>query len=109
MGLAIAISTRGLCAQNASEPGTPVPEIFNRTCSVCHGTNGAGTALGKTLHTPDLRSKLIRQKPQDALAETITRGKNKMPAFGGTLSKEQIQALAGYVRHLGTPAKTASK
>jgi mono/diheme cytochrome c family protein len=107
IGLAIAISAQVACAQ--IEPGTPVEEVFKTTCSMCHGEDGAGSALGKKFHSPDLRSKLIRSKPHDELVGTITKGKNKMPAFGPTLSHEQIEGLIEYVRHLGAPVKTASK
>jgi mono/diheme cytochrome c family protein len=107
IGLAMVLSAHGGCAQ--IEPGTPVAEVFKNTCSVCHGEDGAGSALGRKFRSPDLRSKLIQSKPQDELVNAITKGKNKMPAFGPTLSHEQIQALVEYVRHLGAPAKTASK
>lgn len=105
--MAMALTAHGACAQ--TEPGKPPAEIFKNTCSVCHGEDGAGTALGKKFKSPDLRSKLIRSKPQDELITAITKGKGKMPAFGPTLTPEQIQGLVEYVRHLGAPAKTASK
>lgn len=107
IGLVISISAQVACAQ--TEPGTPVAEVFKNTCSMCHGEDGAGSALGRKFHSPDLRSKLIRSKPTDELTAAITKGKGKMPAFGPTLSHEQIQGLVEYVRHLGAPAKTASK
>ena len=105
--MALALSAQVACAQ--IQPGTPVEEVFKTTCSMCHGEDGAGSALGRKFRSPDLRSKLIRSKPQDELTAAITKGKGKMPAFGPTLSHEQIQGLVEYVRHLGGPAKIASK
>jgi mono/diheme cytochrome c family protein len=35
------------------------------------------------------------------LAETITKGKNKMPAYGGKLKDSEIKELVAYVRQLG--------
>ncbi len=76
---------------------------------MCHGEDGAGSALGKRLHTPDLRSKIVHQKSTESLTHTVTAGKNKMPPFGGQLSADQISALVAYVRSLNIPAGGGAK
>ena len=42
------------------------------------------------------------QKQSDAqLTEVVTKGRNKMPAYEGKLSKEQIAQLVAYIREIG--------
>lgn len=91
--------TRAQTGENA-----PPAEVFKGNCSVCHGNDGAGSALGKRLKTPDLRSKGVHQKPTATLIHAITAGKDKMPPFGEQLSADQIKALVDYVRSLQMPS-----
>lgn len=66
---------------------------------MCHGPDAAGkTPMGSKLNIPDLRS--VQKKPAASLEQTITKGKNKMPAFEGKLSAQQISQLAGYIQQL---------
>lgn len=99
--------------QNAASIESPAAAAFKSNCAVCHGVDGAGSALGNRLHTPDLRSKEVyKEKPLD-LARTISAGKNNMPSFAAKLSSEQIQSLAEYVSQLHAqttdPAPKSSK
>jgi cytochrome c6 len=96
--------------QSASSSGaTPVGEmkptssadtvkVYNEKCALCHGEDGKGVkdvAKG----TPDLTNAEWQKKETDAeFAEMIKKGKKPMPAFGGKLSDEQINALVQYVR-----------
>ncbi len=96
--IAIAM-TSAICAAQAAPPaGSSGAELFKNNCAVCHGDNGAGSALGKRLLTPDLRNKETRQKSPSALAQTISAGKKNMPPFEGKLSGAEIQKLIEYVR-----------
>ncbi|MCB1483404.1 MAG: c-type cytochrome [Hyphomicrobiaceae bacterium] len=68
--------------------------IYRDNCASCHGANrlgGTGPAL-----IPETLSRLRG----DALTTTISQGRpqTQMPAFSGTLSKEDISALAAYVQ-----------
>jgi len=70
---------------------------YKAKCAVCHGANGEGKAAMKTrdFASPDV------QKQSDAeLTEIITKGKGKMPAYDGKLSKDQIGDLVKWVRTL---------
>lgn len=91
-------------AQTPSDAG-PVASIFKTNCAICHAEDGAGTALGNRLKTPDLRTKEIHEKTSAELAHTIREGKNHMPAFGSKLDEAQIEKLIDYVRqfHPGPP------
>jgi mono/diheme cytochrome c family protein len=56
--------------------------------------------MGKTLHARDLTSDEVQKQSDAELAEVITKGKNKMPAYGEKLSKVQIAELVAYIREL---------
>jgi mono/diheme cytochrome c family protein len=75
--------------------------LFKAKCAMCHGPDGAGkTAMGQTLKIPDLQSAEVQKRSDAELAEVVTKGKNKMPAYDGKLSKEQITQLVGFIREL---------
>jgi cytochrome c6 len=76
-------------------------DTFKAKCAACHGANGAGdTTMGKNLKLKDLGSAEVQKQSDDELTATITKGKNKMPAYDGKLTKEQIGDLVKYVRSL---------
>jgi mono/diheme cytochrome c family protein len=77
---------------------TDAAATFKSKCATCHAADGSGSALGKRLHAPDLRSKEVQSMTPAALAQVISAGKNQMPAFGNRLDKDQIQKLVDYVR-----------
>jgi cytochrome c6 len=75
---------------------------FKGKCAMCHGPDGAGkTAMGQKLNIRDLHSAEVQKQGDAELAQVITKGKNKMPAYEGKLTKEQIDQLVGYIRELG--------
>ena len=99
-GLAIALFGTALCptwlaAQNDAA------SLFKSKCVLCHGEDGSGsTPSGKALKAKDLRSEETQKKSDAEIAEVITKGRNKMPAFGQKLKPDQIQQLVGYIRQL---------
>jgi cytochrome c6 len=75
--------------------------LFKGKCAMCHGPDGAGkTTMGQTLKIPDLHSEDVQKLSDAELTQIVTKGKNKMPAYEGKLSKEQIAQLVGFVRDL---------
>jgi mono/diheme cytochrome c family protein len=75
--------------------------LFKAKCAMCHGPDGAGkTTMGQTLKIPDLHSEDVQKLSDAELTQTVTKGKNKMPAYEAKLSKEQIAQLVGFVRDL---------
>jgi cytochrome c6 len=76
--------------------------LFQTKCATCHGPNGAGTALGKRINAPDLRSTEVQEQSSADLAQVIAGGKNNMPSFASSLTKEQTDALVKYVRGLAS-------
>lgn len=75
--------------------------LYKTKCAACHGADGKGeTPMGKANKLRDLASEDVQKKSDADLTATITAGKNKMPAYGKSLSIDQIQGLVGYVRSL---------
>jgi heme/copper-type cytochrome/quinol oxidase subunit 2/cytochrome c5 len=66
-------------------------EVFSENCSTCHGATGHGGNGG-----PDLRTMPLA-KEQAGAEQQVTNGGGGMPAFGGTLSEEEISNVAAYV------------
>ena len=75
--------------------------IFGDNCVTCHGPDGAGTDLGKTLDVADLRSPAVQKQSDAQLTQVITEGKGNMPAFKTQFSPKQIASVLSYVRTLG--------
>ena len=64
-------------------------EIFASVCAACHGADGTGNT-GPDLTT---RSTLTKER----IVDQVTNGGTSMPAYGGQLSAEEIDVVAGYV------------
>lgn len=76
--------------------------LFKAKCAMCHGPDGDGkTKMGEVLKVVDLRSPEVQKQSDAELAQAITKGKNKMPAYEGKLAKDQITKLVAYVREIG--------
>lgn len=75
-------------------------EIYDQQCAVCHGNDGkAQTVQGKKMHARDFtNSGWQARTSDDRIIKTITKGKEKMPAFGQKLSADEIKSLVQVVR-----------
>ena len=73
---------------------------YRTKCAMCHGPDGAGSAVGKSMNIPDLRSSVVQNTADGELAQIISNGRGGMPAFKSSLSDDQIDALVTYVRSL---------
>ena len=76
--------------------------VFDANCARCHEPYSKSG-----LHGPSLRSLYKKQyMPSGRLAnderitETILQGRAKMPAFNGTISQRQLDALLEYLKTL---------
>jgi len=78
-------------------------DLYKTKCQACHGPDGSGsTPMGKKLGANDFHSPEVQKMTEAQLIEVITKGKEKMPAYGaGKLTAAQIKELAGYVHELG--------
>jgi cytochrome c6 len=73
---------------------------FRTKCAMCHGPDGSGSEVGKSMHVPDLRSPAVQKLPDAQLAEIISDGKGGMPSFKSSLSEDQVHSLVAHIRSL---------
>jgi cytochrome c6 len=83
--------------------------VFKSKCITCHGPDGGGTAVGKSLQAADLRSAKIQSKSDAELIQTISDGKGNMPGFKGDITDEEIHAVLAHVRTLAAKGDSAPK
>ena len=74
---------------------------YKAKCQMCHGPDGKGTPTGTKMGAHDFHSAEVQKMADADVIATITNGKNKMPAYKGKLTDDQIKALAAYVKELG--------
>jgi cytochrome c oxidase cbb3-type subunit III len=74
-------------------------QIYNRTCTACHGADGAGSEMGPALGAPARR---YAQVTDAQIFEAIKAGVagTSMPAFGNRLSETDVWKVAAYIRGL---------
>ncbi len=91
----------GLCAE-ASPAQSGGETLFKTKCAACHGPDGQGEVpMGKKLGARNLSSTEVQGQSDAQLVDVMTKGKNKMPAYAGKLTKEQMADLVAYIRELG--------
>ena len=74
---------------------------FKAKCATCHGPDGSGnTPVGTKLAVRNLGSADVQKQSDAQLAGVISKGKGKMPAFGKSLSGDQIKQLVAHIRAL---------
>jgi mono/diheme cytochrome c family protein len=97
-GLSLVVVSR---AQAKPWPDSAASSATFRTkCAMCHGPDGSGSAVGKSMNVPDLRSPVVQKLPDAQLAQIISDGKGGMPSFKSSLSEDQVHSLVAYVRSL---------
>lgn len=75
--------------------------LFKQKCAGCHGADGKGqSSMGKTLKVRDLSSDEVQKQSDADLTAITNNGKNKMPAYKGKLTDDQIKDLVAYIRTL---------
>ena len=98
---AAALGVIALCAV-FSQAASGGVSVFKTKCAACHGADGKSDGpVGKKLGAHDLSSTDVQGQSDEQLTEVVTKGKNKMPAYGDKLTKDQIAELVVYIRELG--------
>jgi len=72
-------------------------EIFKNNCVRCHGADAKG-GEGPDLTDPQRKAKWADS--DERIVNKVTNGGRRMPAFGETLSTEEIKEVAKFVRSL---------
>ena len=97
----VGVGLLALCA-GSSRAQSAGETLFKSKCAMCHGPDGKGEVpMGKKLSARNLGSTEVQAESDAQLTEVVTKGKNKMPAYDGKLSKDQIAQLVAYIREFG--------
>ena len=73
--------------------------LYKSKCAACHAPDGGGdTPAGKAMNVVDLRSPEIQKMTDAQLIDATTNGKDKMPAYKGKITDDQIKQLVAYIR-----------
>jgi mono/diheme cytochrome c family protein len=81
----------------ASADGDPRRALYNRQCAACHGPDGRGGQVGQQ-RVPSLKEGRALAYTDRQLFEQISEGRGAMPPFKYTLTDEQINTLARFLR-----------
>jgi aldose sugar dehydrogenase len=92
---ASAMLVLALAAAAPAAAQTAAATLYQRNCASCHGAERQGTGLGPPLSARSYRYGGTRAD----LARIVRNGiaSRGMPAFGGILSPQEIEALAGFL------------
>jgi mono/diheme cytochrome c family protein len=81
--------------------GDDSASTFKAKCVMCHAADGSGnTPAGKATKARDFASPEVQNLTDAQLHDIITNGKDKMPAYKGKLTDDQITGLVAYIRGL---------
>jgi cytochrome c6 len=90
-----------LAVPSAMQAQSDADKIYKTKCVLCHSADGSGgSPSGKAMHAKDLRSEEVQKQSDAALSEVITKGRGKMPAFGGKIKPDDVAKLVAYIRAL---------
>jgi len=109
------VSGKRAGAALAKIPVSITPELvrigltdFNVYCATCHGERASGGGLvGSNLKPPPpaLNTDDVRAISDGELFETITKGRDRMPAYGWALPPVERWAVIAYLRSLPRAAR----
>ncbi len=101
LGAVIAFAVLGFASRAGAKPpadDAAGEQTYKSNCVVCHAADGTGSATGKALKAPDLHSDAVQKMTVAQMQAQVSDGKNNMPPFKNTLSKEQIEGVVTYIR-----------
>jgi cytochrome c6 len=99
LGLLLCAAFAGLAVPVKAQTGGEA--LYKSKCVACHGADGKGeTAVGKANKVRELGSADVQKQSDEDIAEIISKGKGKMPAYSKSLKPEQIKDLVAFVRSL---------
>lgn len=72
---------------------------YKAKCQSCHGADGnPNPGIAKMMGVKPASDASVKAHSQDEMIAIATSGKNKMPAFKGKLSSDEIKGSVGYFR-----------
>ena len=90
----LAVSLTHVAAADAAS------DLYKTKCQGCHGTDGHASAIGKKLGARDFSDPDVVKMSEADLVKVATDGKNKMPAYKGKLTEDQIKGLVKYIKEM---------
>jgi mono/diheme cytochrome c family protein len=76
-------------------------DIYKAKCAMCHGVDGtSNTPAGKAMKATSFKDPAVAKASEAELIGAVNNGKNKMPAYAGKLTDDQIKSVVGYIRTL---------
>ncbi len=111
VGASFSLKAQGGAGRGATDPAAVNPvagnaqaieqgrDIYNRTCTTCHGPDGAGGEMGPALGAPARRYALSTDAQIFDAIKSGIRG-TSMPAFGSRLPDTDVWKVAAYIRGL---------
>ena len=93
----------------AGEAGSSGADVYKAKCTLCHGPDGAGSAMGKSLKAADLRSPEVEHKSDAELIQAVSDGKGNMPGFKDTITDDEIHAAIAFVRTFAAKGNSKSR
>lgn len=82
----------------SADPDASGEELYSQFCTRCHGSDRSGW-IGPSLGQG---SDLV-DRPDSYIGDVIGGGRGRMPAFGNTLSDEQIGRVVEFIRSEQSP------
>jgi cytochrome c6 len=76
-------------------------DTYKAKCQSCHGADGLGnTPVGKMVKIVSFKDPTVVNATDADLIAVVNNGKNKMPAYKGKITDDQITAVVAYIRTL---------
>jgi len=95
LAFALTIAVLGMIVPAAFAADLTADPNYKAKCAACHGATAEGKPAMKTAPMKDSAA-----KSDDELTNSITNGKNKMPAYKDKLKPEEIKALVSEIKAL---------
>ncbi|HXF60050.1 MAG TPA: cytochrome c, partial [Caldilineaceae bacterium] len=70
-------------------------QVYTTNCASCHQPNGQGSGAYPALSG----NPFVTAEDSTQVIQTVVQGRGQMPAFGNSLSSEQIAAVVSYIRN----------
>jgi mono/diheme cytochrome c family protein len=97
----VAVLSLALCMGTTAFAQGAGADTYKAKCQMCHGADGLGaTPAGKSLKATSFKDPAAVKATDADLIAIVKNGKNKMPAYTGKLTDDQIKAVVTYIRTL---------
>jgi mono/diheme cytochrome c family protein len=79
----------------------PGADTYKAKCAMCHGADGlAATPMGKNMKILSFKDPAMLKATDAKFFASTKNGLNKMPAYNGKLTDQQIKDVIAYIRTL---------